>query len=156
MQSRAVRVLLLACAAWLSGCQPKRDPNVLLLVIDALRPDHLGCYGYALDTSPTIDALARRGVLFADATSLSSYTRAAVPSILASVHPGAHGVLSLLREMSFNASSCHHEVGQVVIEPRREAVGYMGLVQLVNDDSEMVREFGHGGRSRVYISYKLA
>jgi arylsulfatase len=63
-------------------------------VIDALRPDHLGCYGYALDTSPAIDALARRGVLFADATSLSSYTRAAVPSILASVHPGAHGVLS--------------------------------------------------------------
>lgn len=88
------RVLLLACAVWLSGCQAKRDPNVLILVVDALRPDHLGCYGYALDTSPTIDALARRGVLFTDATSLSSYTRAAVPSIFASVHPGAHGVLS--------------------------------------------------------------
>lgn len=86
--------LLLACAIWLSGCHSKRDPNVLILVIDALRPDHLGCYGYALATSPTIDGLARRGVLFTDATSLSSYTRASVPSIFASVHPGAHGVLT--------------------------------------------------------------
>lgn len=85
---------LLLCAAWFLGCGPKRDPNVLILVIDALRPDHLGCYGYGLDTSPAIDALAKRGVLFADATSASSYTRAAVPSIFASVHPGAHGVLS--------------------------------------------------------------
>jgi arylsulfatase len=91
--------LLLACAAGLFGCQPKRDPNVLILVIDALRPDHLGCYGYTLATSPAIDALARRGVLFADVTSLSSYTRAAVPSIFASVHPGAHGVLTQGRQV---------------------------------------------------------
>lgn len=94
MGPKTALALLLACAAWLSGCQPKRDPNVLILVIDALRPEHLGCYGYGLATSPAIDGLARRGVLFTDATSLSSYTRAAVPSIFASVHPGAHGVLS--------------------------------------------------------------
>lgn len=99
MRSRTGIALLLACAGWLSGCQPKRDPNVLVLVIDALRPDHLGCYGYALPTSPAIDALARRGVLFADATSASSYTRAAVPSIFASVHPGAHGVLNQGKEV---------------------------------------------------------
>ncbi len=91
---KARLALLLACAVWLFGCQAKRDPNVLILVIDALRPDHLGCYGYAPDTSPTINALAKRGVLFEDATSLSSYTRASVPSIFTSVHPGAHGVLS--------------------------------------------------------------
>ena len=94
MGSNPGRALLLACAVWLFGCQAKRDPNVLILVIDALRPDHLGCYGYPLDTSPAIDGLAKRGVLFADATSLSSYTRAAVPSIFASVHHNAHGVLS--------------------------------------------------------------
>lgn len=91
--------LLLACAAWLLGCQPRRDPNVLIVVIDALRPDHLGCYGYARETSPTLDALARRGVLFADATSPSSYTRAAVPAIFASVHPAAHGVFSQGRQV---------------------------------------------------------
>jgi len=91
--------LLVAGAAWLLGCQPKRDPNVLVLVIDALRPDHLGCYGYARATSPTLDALAQRGVLFADATSASTYTRAAVASIFASVHPAAHGVFSQGRQV---------------------------------------------------------
>src|SRR6476661_9574477 len=95
--------LLLACAAGLSGglsgCRAKHDPNVLILVIDALRPDHLGCYGYGLATSPAIDGLARRGVLFTRATSPSSYTRAAVPSIFVSVYPGAHGVLSQGRQV---------------------------------------------------------
>jgi choline-sulfatase len=91
--------LLLACVACLLGCQPQREPNVLILVIDALRPDHLGSYGYARPTSPTLDALARRGVLFADATSPSSYTRAAVPSIFTSVHPAAHGVFSQGRQV---------------------------------------------------------
>jgi arylsulfatase A-like enzyme len=103
MRAKTGLALLLLCACCLagglSGCQPKRDPNVLILVIDALRPDHLGCYGYELPTSPTIDALARRGVLFTDATSLSSYTRAAVPSIFASVHPGAHGTLNQGKEV---------------------------------------------------------
>ena len=94
MRSKTALALLLLCACWLSACQPKRDPNVLILVVDALRPDHMGCYGYPLPTSPTMDALARRGVLFTDASSLSSYTRAAVPSIFASIHPGAHGVLT--------------------------------------------------------------
>lgn len=96
---RSKRALLLVCVLWSSGCQPKRDPNVLVLVVDALRPDHMGCYGYPLPTTPAMDALARRGVLFADATSLSSYTRAAVPSIFASVHPGAHGVLNQGKEV---------------------------------------------------------
>lgn len=91
--------LLLTCGLLVLGCQPKRDPSVLILVVDALRPDHMGCYGYPLPTSPAMDALARRGVLFADATSLSSYTRAAVPSIFASVHPGAHGVLNQGKEV---------------------------------------------------------
>ncbi|HVG09897.1 MAG TPA: sulfatase [Thermoanaerobaculia bacterium] len=98
MRAKTVLALLLSCACCLagglSGCRPKRNPNVLMLVIDALRPDHLGCYGYPLATSPTIDALARRGVLFTNAASLASYTRAAVPSIFTSVHPGAHGVLT--------------------------------------------------------------
>lgn len=99
MGPKTALALLLAGACCISGCQPKRDPNVLVLVVDALRPDHMGCYGYPLPTSPAMDALAGRGVLFTDATSLSSYTRAAVPSIFASVHPGAHGVLNQGKEV---------------------------------------------------------
>lgn len=38
--------------------------NILYIDIDSLRPDHLGCYGYARDTSPAIDQLAREGIRF--------------------------------------------------------------------------------------------
>jgi arylsulfatase A-like enzyme len=49
-------------------------PNILLLVIDTERADHLSSYGYARETSPRIDALAREGVLFEQAYSHSSWT----------------------------------------------------------------------------------
>ncbi|MFB6174400.1 MAG: sulfatase-like hydrolase/transferase [Candidatus Nanohalobium sp.] len=39
-------------------------PDIMLLVIDSLRPDHLGCYGYERETSPFIDSLAEKGVKF--------------------------------------------------------------------------------------------
>ena len=38
--------------------------NILVIAIDTLRADHLGCYGYPLPTSPHIDRLAREGVVF--------------------------------------------------------------------------------------------
>lgn len=49
-----------------------RPPNVIVICIDTLRADHLGCYGYKRDTSPAIDSLAREGVVFEDAYSNSS------------------------------------------------------------------------------------
>jgi arylsulfatase A-like enzyme len=38
--------------------------RILYIDIDSLRPDHLGCYGYYRQTSPTIDRIAARGVRF--------------------------------------------------------------------------------------------
>ena len=43
---------------------PPSRPNVLLVSIDTLRADHLGCYGYGRDTSPALDALAAQGLQF--------------------------------------------------------------------------------------------
>ena len=74
------------------------DPNILVLVIDALRPDHVGNLGYRQNTTPTLDALASRGITFTDNTSPSSYTRATVPSIFTGVFPSVHGVLTQGKE----------------------------------------------------------
>ncbi len=49
-------------------------PNVLIIVIDTLRADHLSCFGYARATSPNMDRLAAQGVLFENAISASSWT----------------------------------------------------------------------------------
>src|SRR5579859_4395472 len=43
---------------------PSRRPNFVLISMDTQRADHLGCYGYGRNTSPFLDSLARRGVLF--------------------------------------------------------------------------------------------
>ncbi len=67
-------------------------PNVMLVVIDTLRADHLGAYGYDRPTSPNLDALARRGTRFARAYATSSWTGASVASMLTGLSPGVHGM----------------------------------------------------------------
>src|SRR5690606_31684387 len=47
-------------------------PDIILISIDTLRPDHLGAYGYGRDTSPVLDSLAARGATFANAFAQSS------------------------------------------------------------------------------------
>ena len=69
--------------------------NVLLYVIDTLRADHLGCYGYGRPTSPQLDALARDSALFTDAFAQASWTRSATASILTGRYPQAHGATTL-------------------------------------------------------------
>jgi arylsulfatase A-like enzyme len=64
--------------------------GVLLVSIDTLRADHLGCYGYERATSPAIDRLARRGALFRNAWSTSSWTLPAHMSMLTSLYPSFH------------------------------------------------------------------
>ncbi len=75
---------------------PKADtarPNVIFIMIDTLRPDRLGCYGYRRDNAPTIDALAKEGVLFERAISAAPWTQPSIASLFASVYPGVHGVI---------------------------------------------------------------
>ena len=62
-------------------------PNIILITIDCLRFDHLGCYGYKRNITPNIDALALKGVRFLQAISHGGKTTTAVPSIMASVLP---------------------------------------------------------------------
>ncbi len=67
-------------------------PNVLLVTIDTLRADHLGCYGAATATTPQLDALARRGVRFQTATAHAPLTAVSHASILTGLLPTRHGV----------------------------------------------------------------
>ena len=77
---------LLAAAASLSGCgaddEVSPPPNVVFILLDTLRTDHLSSYGYPWTTSPTIDAVAQRGVLFEDCTAQASWTLPSMISLL--------------------------------------------------------------------------
>ena len=67
-------------------------PNIVLISVDTLRADRLGCYGAKRETSPTIDALARRGVLYEDVTATSPWTLPSHASLLTGLYPSRHGV----------------------------------------------------------------
>jgi arylsulfatase A-like enzyme len=67
-------------------------PSLLLISVDTLRPDHLGCYGYPRDTSPHLDALAARGTLFERAVSPAPWTLPAHASIFTGAWPGVHAL----------------------------------------------------------------
>jgi arylsulfatase A-like enzyme len=65
-------------------------PNVLLIVIDTLRADHLGCYGDPEGRTPAIDALARRSGQFR-CVAQASWTTPATATILSGLYPAGHG-----------------------------------------------------------------
>ena len=67
----------------------KRRFNVLLLVVDSLRPDHLGAYGYTQKTSPYMDELSKDAWLFTRAYSQSSTTALSMPSMLSGRRPSS-------------------------------------------------------------------
>jgi len=58
-------------------------PNIILVTVDSLRADHLGCYGYSKPTSPNLDQFARENSLFRHAFSDGPNTPHAFPVILA-------------------------------------------------------------------------
>lgn len=83
---------LLAARATLAASQPAPESlSVLLITLDTLRADVLGCYGGAVPT-PNIDRLAREGVLFEQATASVPLTLPSHSSILTGLLPGRHGV----------------------------------------------------------------
>lgn len=67
--------------------------GAIVVVIDTLRADHLGSYGYARATSPQIDALAADGTRFASAITTAPWTLPALGSLWTSTYPSVHGAL---------------------------------------------------------------
>jgi len=70
------------------------QPNILLIGVDTLRADHLGCYGYARATSPNIDALARQGTLGEQFFCAGIPTHPSFTTLLTGQHPITHGIVA--------------------------------------------------------------
>ena len=97
---RTARALaLLALTFALAGCGARGPrPDVLLVLVDTLRADRIGAYGYPKPTSPTLDALAAEGLVFERAVSASTWTKPAVASLFTALLPSEHGIVRQLRE----------------------------------------------------------
>lgn len=96
--------LVFVAAPWSAGqgetpASSVRQPNVVLIIIDTLRADYLGCYGHTENPSPELDALSARGVRFADVLAQSSWTRTSIGCMTTSRYPRSLGLYKLKGEM---------------------------------------------------------
>ena len=95
------RALWLSLGMTVAACAAPSAPTsstapghlVILISLDTLRADHLGAYGYPRPISPNLDALARRGVVFEDATATAPWTLPSHASMLTGLYPSHHGVI---------------------------------------------------------------
>ena len=99
---------LAACAiALLLACEPSgRRPNVLFLSIDTLRADHLGFHGWPRPTSPNLDALAAKSVVFENAQSSSSWTLPSLASLMTSMQASAHACEQIASRLDPSYPTC--------------------------------------------------
>ena len=92
----ALASLAAASAAWLTGWPgggtSRRPLSVLLVSVDTLRADRVGCYGYQPAATPVLDALAARGLRFEHAATVTPLTLPAHTSLLSGTFPAFHGV----------------------------------------------------------------
>lgn len=97
----------LATATLGAGCARRAPPlNVVLIVIDTLRWDHVGAYGAAPhDTTPALDAFAAGAVRFERAYATAPWTRPSIGSMLTGLHPTSHGGTSVERPLPEQAET---------------------------------------------------
>lgn len=97
MKKIIIYVLCVMTAAVMVCCRrgPEKKlprPNVIVILVDALRADRLGCYGHGGGTSPFLDSCAKKGVLFTHAYSHSSHTKISVAALFTGLIPPSNGI----------------------------------------------------------------
>lgn len=103
---RALAILAGAMLAVGSGCRGLTGPSAppsgaIVVVIDALRADHLGLYGYQRPTSPHLDALARDAMRFDRALTSAPWTLPAMGTLWTSLYPSVHGAVRRSNELAY-------------------------------------------------------
>jgi arylsulfatase A-like enzyme len=102
--TRAKKVTLgvigvLACVMAVSACSRSGRPNVLVILVDTLRADRLGCYGNASGLTPFMDRFADGATVFRHAYATSSWTAPSVASLFTARYPSQHGVVSVFTKL---------------------------------------------------------
>ena len=127
MKPISLASLLLGVLACSPGVPPR---GVVVVVVDSLRADHLGAYGYDRPTSPRIDAFAADAVRFADPTSPAPWTLPSLATLMTSLYPSVHGAHSpsdlgdmtwYFQPREFRAFSALHESRLTLAEVLRDA-----------------------------------
>ncbi len=76
-----------------------KDANVVVILLDAARADHFGCYGYGRNTTPIVDGLAKESLLFRRAYTDAVYTLASTASLMTGLYPEHHRILYMKNKL---------------------------------------------------------
>ncbi|HMB69493.1 MAG TPA: sulfatase [bacterium] len=129
---KGARILLAVAAAGVAvGIVARRPrpaplPNILLVTVDTLRPDHLGAWGYPAGTSPVIDAMAAEGASFLTTIVPRGQTWPTLATLLTGQYPVTHGVRRNGLRLSEGAVTLGHVLG---------GAGYRCAAALANSGS---------------------
>lgn len=115
---------------------PPAKPNVVLIILDTLRADKLGCYGCPHGVTPALDALAAEGARFERVISQAPWTRPSCGSMLTSRHPRALGLYKEKNEILPDGS----ETMAVLLQ----RAGYATCGLTANPNLNKVFNFHHG------------
>ncbi|HUT01304.1 MAG TPA: sulfatase [Phycisphaerae bacterium] len=134
----------LVCPSRVLNGAPAR-PNILFIMIDTLRSDHVACYGYSKPTTPNLDRLAREGVRFATFRSASPWTMPSLMTMFSSLHPTVHGATNYQRRASLKVPT---------LAERLKRLGYARTVGIVGNPTVNSR-YGFAQGFDVYDDYTI-
>lgn len=121
--------------------------NVLLIGIDTLRADHLGCYDYFRPTSPNIDKLASEGLLFDRCNSQAPWTIPSFTTILTGNYPETHGIVgspwNVPNANNINVDDNMPMLAEILLDNGYETMAIDNLHQMGSHPKWFVRGFNH-------------
>ena len=122
-----------------------KQPDIILYVIDTLRPDHLGAYGYDVPVSPYIDKFAAEATVFEDAVAQAPWTKPSMASIFSGLGPHQHEVKNFKTALSSSVLT----LGELL-----SAAGYYNAGFIANPVVRKAAGFAQG--FDIYNEYRLA
>jgi arylsulfatase A-like enzyme len=167
---RAAAAILLSLAVALGlaptqlGCTKRAPRNLVVITLDTLRSDRLGSYGYNKATSPGLDALASKGVLFQDAIAQATTTPPSHASILTGQNPPTHGLRKLYGQRLPEANSTLAEILKaqgyttaafISAVPLRGETGLSQGFDLYDDTWEVATEDDHHERNAAETNQRV-
>ena len=116
-----LRALVGLLALAVAACsRPAGPPNVVVVLVDTLRADHLGSYGNGRGLTPFLDQLAARGARFDRAYATSSWTMPSVASLFTARYPSQHGVQTMQSQLG----ESEHTLAEALVARGWAAAGF--------------------------------
>lgn len=133
-------LLLICCRQSSNGAEAAHRPNLILITIDTLRADRLGCYGNSRVETPNLDKLAKQGVLFENAVTHTPLTAPSHASMFTGLYPTVHNVRDT---GGFILESSHSTMPEVLQRQGWNTAAFVG-------SSVLKKQFGFSRGFAVY------